>query len=152
SAVNALLKLDGGVDLNSHLGLGPSNTFTSGLLDLRDNKPGAALDLFLGYEQTAFRSRFGPEKFAARNTDRNTVVSSGAETYAYTVGSDATTNVVNGSGFGHDYPEETCQWVYHDPAANNNVVGQSMVRQRSSTATAAAVTLYVKVGYQLQIN
>jgi hypothetical protein len=152
SAVNALLKLDGGMDLNSHLGLGASNTFTWGLLDLRDNKPGVAIDLFLGYEQPAFHFRFGPEKFAARNTDRDTVVSTSAEIYSYVVGSDVTTNVTHGSGLGHGYSEETCQWVYHDPAASNNIVGQPIVRQRSSTAAATPVIHYVKVGYQFQIN
>jgi len=153
SAVNALLKLDGGIDLNSQMGgLGASNAFTQGVLDLRDNKPGTAYDMVLGYEQTAFNFRFGPEKFAARNTSRDTVLSLGAETYYYTVGSDATTNLVTGSGFGNDYGESTAAWVYHDPAASNNVSGQAVVRQRSSTATSAAVDLWVKVGYQFNIN
>src|SRR5205823_4232415 len=73
SAVNALVKLDGGMDLNSQMGgLGASNTFTQGALDLRDNKPGTAFDMLLGYEQPAFGFRYGPEKFAARNTSRDT--------------------------------------------------------------------------------
>jgi hypothetical protein len=134
------------------MNLGASNTYTQGFLDLRDNKPGNATDLFLGYEDTRFDYRYGPEKFAARDTLRDTVLSSGAETYAYTVGSDATTNRVDGSGFGHDYPEETCAWVYHDPAANQTVSGSSGVRQRSSTVTATPVDLWVKAGYQGQIN
>ena len=121
SAINALLKLDGGTDLNSHMGLGASNTFTSGVLDMRDNKPGSATDLFLGYEQTLYRFRNGPEKFAARDIARDTLLSSGAETYRYTVDSDVTTNVVNGSGVGHDYVEETCSWVYHDPSATSTI-------------------------------
>ncbi|HMP84371.1 MAG TPA: alpha-amylase family glycosyl hydrolase, partial [Verrucomicrobiota bacterium] len=90
SAINTLIKLDGGVDLNSHLGLG----VTSGL-DRRDNRPGSATDVFLGYEQSLFLFRNGPEKFAARDVARNTVVSHGAETYWYTVG--GTNWVVNGS-------------------------------------------------------
>ena len=48
-------------------GLGASNTFTQAVLDLRDNKPGAAYDTYLGYESAAFSFRYGPEKFAARN-------------------------------------------------------------------------------------
>ena len=76
SAVNALLKLDGGLDLNSQMGgLGASNSFTQGVLDLRDNKPGAAYDIFLGYEQCVTNFHYGPEKFAARNTSRDTVLS-----------------------------------------------------------------------------
>ena len=152
STVNTLLKLDGGVDLNGHLNLGASNTFTGGLLDLRDNKPGAATDVFLGYEQAAFGFRYGPEKFAARLVSRDTVRSPGAETYIFTVGSDATTNVVNGDGFGNEFPEETAAWVYHDPSASNNISGQPKVRQRSSTVPSSAVDLFVKVGYQFLVS
>ncbi|HUR46097.1 MAG TPA: alpha-amylase family glycosyl hydrolase [Candidatus Saccharimonadales bacterium] len=125
SMVNALVRLDGGVDLNSQIGLGASNTFTAGLEDLRDNKPGTATDVFLGYENSRFQFRNGPEKFAARNVVRNTVHSPGAETYSYTIGVDVTTNVSLGNGFGAGYPEETCAWVYHDPAAANTFVGQA---------------------------
>jgi hypothetical protein len=152
SAVNVLLKLDGGSDLNSHLGLGAQNTFTAAVLDLRDNKPGMATDMFLGYEQAAFSFRFGPEKFAARNTSRNTVLSVGAETYSYHVGSDETTNLVHGSGLGAGYSEETCAWVYHNASDSNNVSGQPRVRQRSSTSAPAAVEVWVKVGYEFQIS
>ena len=153
AAANVLLKLDGGLDLNSQMGgLGASNTFTQGILDLRDNKPGAAYDMFLGYEQAAFGFRYGPEKFAARLVARDTILSLGGETYFYTVGSDLTTNVVNGGGFGNDYAEETAVWVYHDPSASNSVAAQAVVRQRSSTASAANVDLWVKVGYQFSIN
>jgi len=128
STVNTLLKLDGGMDINSHMNLGTSNTFTSGLLDLRDNKPGSATDVFLGYEDTRFSFRYGPEKFAARNVARDTVLSLGAETYAYTVGSNSTTNRVDGSGLGNDYLEETCVWAYHDPAASQTVAGSTSTR------------------------
>lgn len=128
SSSNVLLKLDGGIDLNSHMNLGASNTFTSGLLDLRDQKPGAATDVFLGYELTALQFRYGPEKFAARSTSRGTVRSPGAETFAYTVGSNVTTNVVNGDGYGDDYSTETAEWVYHDPGAHNNFSGAAAMR------------------------
>ncbi len=128
SAANVLLKLDGGIDLNSHLNLGASNTFTAGVADLRDNKPGAATDVYLGYEQAAFNFRHGPEKFAARLVSRNTVRSLGAETYSYTVGSDATTNVVLGDGFGDDYSTGAAEWVYHDPAAAINAASLASAR------------------------
>jgi hypothetical protein len=152
AAINALLKLDGGIDLNSHMNLGASNTFTSGVLDLRDNKPGSATDVYLGYEQPLFRSRFGPEKFAARNTARCTVRSPGAETYSYTVGSAVATNRVNGDGFGNAYPEETCMWAYHDAATNTTMAVTNDVPQRSQTLTSAPVDVYVKVGYELQVS
>ena len=80
---------------------------------MRDNKPGYADDVFLGYEQTAFQFRNGPEKFAARNTSSNNIVSLGAETYYYTVG--GTSNVVAGSGYGAGITNQTANWVCHDP-------------------------------------
>lgn len=81
SSSNTLVKLDGGIDLNSQMGLGPTN-FQAGIaptnfLDLRDNPPGYADDVFLGYEQTSFQFRNGPEKFAARNVLSNNIVSLG---------------------------------------------------------------------------
>jgi glycosidase len=150
SADNVLLKLDGGVDLNSHLGLGASNTFTSGVLDVRDHKPDAATDVFLGYEQAPFRTRLGPEKFAARHIARNTVRSPGAETYAYVAG--GASAVTNGDGFGNDYSSETAEWVYHDPAANTTMAAQADGPQRSATTGGAPVEVFVKVGYQSQVS
>ena len=148
SSVNALLKLDGGVDLNSQMNLGPTNAF-----DLRDNKPGVATDVYLGYEQTAFQFRNGPEKFAARNIASNTVVSLGAETYYYTVG--GTSNVVSGSGYGAGITNQTAAWVYHDPNATNSAASPNNSNtQRVPLSPAAGQTtdIYVKVGYQFQIN
>jgi glycosidase len=152
SAESALLKLDGGIDLNSHMNLGASNTFTHGVLDLRDNKPGTATDVFLGYESTTRNFRYGPEKFAARNTSRNNVYSESAETYAYEVGPSGTNYLMNGAGVGDDYSSETAEWVYHDPAANATVAGSPLFLQRSSTASADPVDLWVKVGYQLRVS
>ncbi|HEU0008386.1 MAG TPA: alpha-amylase family glycosyl hydrolase [Verrucomicrobiae bacterium] len=152
STLNTLLKLDGGIDLNSQMGLGATNAFPSGLADLRDNRPGTATDSYLGYEQMQFRSRFGAEKFAARNTARCTVRSLGAETYSYTVGSAVVTNRVNGDGFGNDYTSETCEWAFHDAAASTTMAVSNDVPQRSSTLTASPVDLYVKVGYEFDIS
>ena len=102
SCSNMLVKLDGGMDLNSQMGLGPltsqSGIAPTNYVDLRDNPPGYADDVFLGYEQTAFEFRNGPEKFAARNTASNNIVSLGAETYYYTVG--GSSNDISGAGFG----------------------------------------------------
>ena len=103
-------------------GIAPTN-----FLDLRDNPPGYADDVFLGYEQTAFQFRNGPEKFAARNILSNNIVSLGAETYYYTVG--GASNVVAGSGYGADITNETADWVYHDPT-NTVTVVESAIRQR----------------------
>jgi glycosidase/archaellum component FlaG (FlaF/FlaG flagellin family) len=156
SSVNTLVKLDGGVDLNSQMGLGPTNfngTAPTNFPDLRDNKPGYATDVFLGYEQTQFQFRNGPEKFAAKNTLSNTVVSLGAETYYYTVG--VSSNIVAGSGYGQAINNQTASFVYHDPADTNTAVPpNNSARQRMPYAPTnnQAVDLFVKVGYQFNIN
>ena len=157
SCSNTLVKLDGGIDLNSQMGLGPTN-FQAGIaptnfLDRRDNPPGYADDVFLGYEQTALQFRNGPEKFAARNVLSNNIVSLGAETYYYTVG--GASNVVSGSGYGQGITNQTADWVYHDPVAPNTALApNNTVTQLVPLSPAAgqSADIYVKVGYQFQIN
>ena len=161
SCSNTLVKLDGGIDLNSRMGLGPTN-FQPGIaptnfLDLRDNPPGYADDVYLGYEQTAFQFRNGPEKFAARNTASNNIVSLGAETYYYTVG--GTNMVVPGAGFGAGIVNQTASWVYHDPDASVTVLTSTNVPVAPATqmvptnpVAGQPVDIWVKVGYQFQIN
>ena len=147
SCVNTLVKLDGGTDLNSHMGLG-----TNSGTDYRDNRPGAATDVYLGYEQTAFNYRYGPEKFGATATNKNTLFSLGAETYVYTVG--GVSNIVTGSGYNATLNTSTAQWVQHNPTNNTTVVGQAAVNQRNPLAPAngQAVDIWIKVGFKLQIN
>lgn len=148
SADNTLIKLDGGLDINSQMGLGP----TSGS-DLRDNKPGSATDVYLGYEQTTFQFRNGPEKFASSSIASNNLVSLGAETYCYTVG--GATSVVAGAGFGRNITNYTASWVYHDPAEINTALApNNSATQRVPLAPAAgqSADIYVQVGYQFQIN
>jgi hypothetical protein len=161
SCSNTLVKMDGGIDLNSQMGLGPT-AFRSGMaptnfLDLRDNPPGYASDVFLGYEQAALQFRNGPEKFAARNTASNNLVSPGAETYYYTVG--GTNLVIAGSGYGAGITNQTASWVYHDPAAPTTVLTNASLPAAPVTqmvptnpASGQSVDIWVKVGYQLQIN
>ena len=156
SCVNTLVKLDGGLDLNSQMGLGPTN-FQAGIaptnfLDLRDNPPGYADDVFLGYEQTAFQFRNGPEKFAARNILSNNIVSSGAETYSYTVG--GLSNIVSGAGYGQGITNQTANWVWHDPTNSVTSLSANPATQRNPLSPAAgqSVDLWLKVGYQFQIN
>ncbi len=158
STSNTLVKLDGGMDLNSQMGLSstfgriaPSNS------DLRDNKPGYADDRFLGYEQTAFQFRNGPEKFAARNIASNNTVSLGAETYYYTIG--GANMVISGAGFGAGITNQTADWVYHDPMAPVTVITNATVPVDPATqmvptnpAPNQSVDIWVQVGYSLQIN
>jgi glycosidase len=146
STDNMLVKLDGGTDLNSQMGFAPTAGF-----DRRDNRPGFAYDMFLGYEAALFGGRFGPEKFAATNVTRNTPVSLGAETYHYTVGGTGT--IVFGAGGGLELKAETADWVYHDPPAAVTVAGGSATQRVPMIPTAGqAVTNYVKIGYQFQIT
>jgi hypothetical protein len=156
SCSNTLVKLDGGVDLNSQMGLGPTN-FQPGFaptnfLDLRDNPPGYADDVFLGYEQTQFQYRNGPEKYAARLVASNTVVSAGAETYGYIV--DGLRKVYSGSGFGAAITNQTANWIWHDPTNVVTALGNVPPTQMNPTnpTSTNSVDLWIKVGYQFNVN
>jgi len=152
SSANTLLKLDGGIDLNSQMGLGATNSAITDFLDLRDNPPGYADDVFLGYEQTAFQFRNGPEKFAARNVLSNNIVSPGAETYYYTVGGGST--VVAGAGYGAGITNQTASWVWHDPTNSVTSLSPNPPSQMNplNPTSSQPVDLWMKVGYQFQIN
>ncbi|MFZ4765984.1 MAG: alpha-amylase family glycosyl hydrolase, partial [Roseimicrobium sp.] len=104
SAENILLKLDGGINLNT-------TNHSSG--DSRDRPPGLSTDTFHGYEQPNFVSRIHPELFAAMNTGLHNVTGSkGAETY--TTGGVSTFGDENGKYLDGD----TAAWLYHDPTAD----------------------------------
>jgi glycosidase len=152
SSANTLLKLDSGIDLNSQMSLGATNSAITNFLDLRDNPPGYADDVFLGYEQTAFQFRNGPEKFAARNVSSNNIVSFGAETYYYTVGGGNT--VVAGAGYGAGITNQTASWVWHDPTNSVTSLSPNPPSQMNplNPTSSQPVDLWVKVGYQFQIN
>jgi hypothetical protein len=149
SANNILAKLDGGMDLNSHLGFGPVAGF-----DRRDNKPGSATDVFLGFEQTQFQSRQGPEKFAALTTNRNNTVSDGAETYYYTVGSPQSNGVVNANGHDWTVTVGTAAWAWHSPSNATTIVGGGAPTQRDPLNPTAGneVHVFMRAGYQFQID
>ena len=152
SAGNTLVKLDGGTDLNSQMGLGATNSSITNYLDLRDNPPGIADDVFLGYEQAAFQFRNGPEKFAADNVLSNTIVSLGAETYSYIVGGGSTE--VAGSGYGESITNQTAAWVWHNPTNTVTSLSPNPPSQMNPLTpnAAQAVDLWVKVGYDSQVN
>jgi hypothetical protein len=156
STSNTLVKLDGGIDLNSQMGLGPTS-FQAGMaptnfLDLRDNRPGYSDDVYLGYEQTALQFRNGPEKFGARNTNNDNIVSQGAETYYYTIGGGS--NDVAGSGYGARITNATATYVWHDPtnaitAQNTNAPSQ---RNPLSPMGGQSVDIWFQTGYRFQAN
>ena len=127
-----MLKLDGGMDVNGN--------------GRRDNPPALSTDVFLGYEQMNFVDRQGPEKFAARDVDRNVIGSLGAETYWWNAASE-TFSSVNGSGDGaHSFPDDTADWAFHDPEQNNDQ------GEKQFKVAEGAATVWVKIGYRLDVN
>jgi hypothetical protein len=147
SANNVLAKLDGGMELNSHLNLGSTN------VDKRDNRPGAATDVFLGYEQAQFQTRYGPEKFAAQVTNRNNTVSDGAETYHFVVGTNIS-QIVNANGNDSTLTVGTATWATHNPASTNGYVGAGTNSQRFplNPTDGQSVDIYVRAGFEFQVN
>jgi hypothetical protein len=140
SAENILLKLDGGVDLNSAAGLGPQSG------DLRDHRPSEARETFLGYEQMAFRRRVA-EKFAASDISRNVIGSLGAESWRLTIGSaqppvrvDAATGLPSSA-------TGSVGWLYHDPLAAATTALGSQISPLPTAASDQPLRLRVKVGY-----
>ncbi|HJT80779.1 MAG TPA: hypothetical protein VJ719_06235, partial [Chthoniobacterales bacterium] len=112
SAENILMELDGGVDINSHIPLGP----TTG--EKRDNPPALRTDVFLGYEQAQFVERQYGEKFAAKDCHDNTIGSFGADTYdAATSPPTNITSDFNGNGdCANSQSGTVAAFVFHDPA------------------------------------
>lgn len=148
STVNTLVKLDGGMDLNFHLNLGYSNSPTN--IERRDNRPGAATDVFLGYEQTAFQFRYGPEKFGARATNLNNLVSFGAETFYYGPG---TSNlIVPGAGNRSDITNSTAAWATHDPSNAVTITSGPATQRVPLNATNVPVDIWIRSGFQFWVN
>ena len=147
TAENVLLNLDGGVDINSHLGQGPQTG------DLRDNAPALATDVFLGYEQMQFVHRQYREKFAARNTETNNVIGSiDAENFGFTVGS-AGFSIVAGSG--EDSDQDTASFVYHDPEAvvtGGGLGNPLQFNPAPAGASGSTIDIWAKVGFRNDIN
>ncbi len=112
SAENVLIKLDGGVDVNSQMGLGA----LSG--EKRDNPPTVATDVFLGYEQMQFVDRQYPEKFGAIDTTECGIGSQGEETYITTVGSGQFSENAGPAGANSNYDTQggtVASFLFHDP-------------------------------------
>jgi len=143
SAINTLFKLDGGMQLNTAF-------HSSG--DPRDYPPGneGGYDVFLGYEQAAFVSRIGPEKFGAVDSARNQIGSAGAETYIFTVGTAgfATNHCTRTNDWSGS---ETAKFVYHDPTATTDY-GYSQFWPPPQSAADANIYFWVKTGNKDQCN
>ena len=145
SAENVLMALDGGIDINSHIPLGPTGS------EKRDNAPGAVTDPFVGFEQMAYVRRVA-EKFAAQLASRNVIGSPGAETWRATIGTGFDVTSPNLGG-GVSANTGTAVFVYHNPAANRD--GATTTPQftpQPGAAAGQAITVRVKTGYQFNVN
>ncbi len=140
STANLLMKLDGGININSQMGAG----FPAG----RDNPPGTSDDTFLGYEQMRFVHRI-TEKFAAQlitSPSRDIIGSGGAETWQCTIG---TAGFTRNDGGGVSTDTDTADWVYHSPgAADINGTAQTQFSPVPASATGQAITVWTKIGYK----
>ena len=157
SAINVMFKLNGGIDINSQMGIAGygGDTFFK-----RDNPPGIndplqGTDLFLGFEQSRFVKRQFREKFAAIDTGtRNVIGSAGAETYIATIGV-STNFTVNNGATGRNSNIDTAQFVYHDPADNITASAQPVTKQFHPAPNLAAgtnITVWIKVGFGCQVS
>jgi len=143
SAVNVLMKLDGGMDLNgvAHAGGDP-----------RDHPPGneGSTQVYEGYEQMGFNHRQYAEKFAAKQVSSNTISSLGAETYVVKIGTNGFT-INPGAGPNDEDGTYTAEWISHAPESTNDTM-QDQFWPPPEIATNATIYLWAKVGYELQIN
>ncbi|NCA82086.1 MAG: hypothetical protein EOM72_05010 [Opitutae bacterium] len=139
SAENLLMKLDGGIDLNSQLDIVTQDPGT------RDNPPAVSQDKFLGYEQMKYVRRVA-EKFAAVATASNTIGSPGAETYACVIGA-AGFAVNAGEGPNLYDPSRTVTWHFHDPAQDNQISTNLQFSPAPLAAANQPVTVWTKIGY-----
>ncbi|MFH0880201.1 MAG: alpha-amylase family glycosyl hydrolase [Lentisphaerota bacterium] len=139
SAENILMKLDGGIDLNSQLDIVTQQPGD------RDNPPAISKDKFLGYEQMKYVQRVA-EKFAAADTTRNTIGSPGAETYICTIGSAGfTTNAGGGPNLADN--NRTLTWHFHNPSEDNQVSTNLQFSPPPLLAAGTSVTVWAKIGY-----
>lgn len=149
SAINLRFKLDGGIDVNSQMGMGDLGEVVK-----RDSPPAVTTDTFLGYEYARFVHRQFREKFAAKDTVSNNVIgSAGAETYTCTIGSSGF--AINAGVPGRDSDANTAQWVYHDPAVTITASNQAAVPQFDPPPQSAAnsnIDVWVKVGYACEVS
>jgi glycosidase len=143
SAENILMKLDGGIDLNSQM------AFTSEDYGTRDRPPAITKDRLLGFEQMQYVQRVC-EKFAARDTGANNIIGSlGAETYMATIGSAGFTYV---AGSGENTSAGTAEWVYHNPEDVHSDGSTLQFHPAPENATGQGIFLAVKVGYTGQTD
>ena len=136
SSANTLLRLDGGMQLNSQ---------NHALGDPRDNPPALSTDVFLGFEQMSFVHRQHLEKFAAEDTsNRNINGSFGAETWTVEIGTAGFTR--NAAPTGSYTTAFTAQWVYHDPTNAQAPTNSLQFIPAPENAANSPIDVWVKIG------
>jgi hypothetical protein len=161
SAYGLMMKLDGGLDLNSQMGLGDTNPATYSYSKYRDRRPGdpydrfTGNDVYLGYENAQFQQRtVGAEKFAARDSGRNQYGSPGSESYQAVIGTAGVTNFA-ASGSNDWTNTVSVQFAYHDPGTAITASGESPQNHFSPASRERAgtpVSIWVKAGYKFDAN
>lgn len=153
SAKDVLMKLDGGININSQMGIGDTNTADWALN--RENRPGKATDVYLGYETAQFVQRtVGREKFAAKDSNRNQYGSPGSESYQAVIGTAGVTNFA-GTGTNDWSDAEAVEFAFHDPAAFITATNQSPQTHFTpppEDADGDPVDIWVKAGYKFDAN
>ena len=134
SAENIMLKLDGGVDLNTTNRLGSDPAW-------RDNPPGLRTDVWLGYEQPSFVERQNLEKFAAVDPIRSKFGSPGAEIYVKTIGGSVTNNLGSATNDWNSLGGTVVSWHYHEP---NGSVGGTNVSLSQLTENSTNLVVWSK--------
>jgi glycosidase len=144
SAVNMLIKLDGGMDVNSQLALGPQAGTK------RDNPPGtnpddpSGMDTFVGWEQMEFDRRM-TQKFAAETSGRNVIGSNDAENWQVTIGTagstldDADSTITTNT--------DTARFLTHDPDAGHSIDGTLQFHPQPQSAAGQSIRIVARVGY-----
>lgn len=162
SAINVLMRLDGGIDINSQMTqLSGTNWVMMGETDgsdavlYRDGRPALTTDTFLGFEQLRFVQRtVGREKFAAKDSNRNQYGSLGSESYQVVIGAAGVTNFAGSSS--NDWSDaEAVEFAYHDPADTitaTNQPAQTHLFPAPQHAVGSNVSIWVKAGYKFDAN
>ena len=158
SANNVMMKLDGGMDLNSQMAMGDTTNANYFYTKYRDRRPGDltvnGMDMYVGYEDTRFVQRSGREKFAAKDSNRNQYGSAGSESYQAVIGTAGVTNF-NASGTNDWGSTESVVFAYHDPAATvtaSNQPAELHFNPAPQSAGGSSVSIWVKAGYENNAN
>lgn len=153
SAVDVRLRLDGGIDVNSQMGLG--ETDSSDAVLNREGRPALSTDVYLGYENMAFVQRtVGREKFAAKDSNRNQYGSPGSESYQVVIGTAGVTNFA-GAGANDWTNNASVYFAYHDPAdgiSATNQPAQTQLTPPPQSAAGSNVSIWVKTGNKFDAN